>query len=158
MAADDGLVYGMGTEALVEPDWPPLTLPEVDDVLRAAALGGAEAIEWRSPRPLSTTARVRTTDGTSVIVKRLPQTLRTPEALAEEHGFIDHLRERGVPVPNARTGGTRGEFTYELQEIGVGEDRYQGTFSWSPYHSPADAVQAGRILGHLHTAAVGYDT
>ena len=150
---DDGLVFGMGTEAQVAPDWPPLTLDEVDDVLG----GGAEAITWRSPRPLSTTAKVRMASGETLIVKRLPQTLRTPEALAEEHGFMDHLRERGIPIPKAWTAGIRGEFTYEIQELGVGEDRYQGTFSWSPYQSDIDAAQSGTMLGRLHIAALGYD-
>jgi Ser/Thr protein kinase RdoA (MazF antagonist) len=150
---DGGLVFGMGSEPLVEPDWPALTLEEVDDVLG----GGAEAITWRSPRPLSTTAKVRMASGETLIVKRLPQTLRTPEALAEEHGFMDHLRERGIPIPKAWTAGTRGEFTYEIQELGIGEDLYQGTFSWSPYQSTPHAVTAARTLAQLHNAAGGYD-
>jgi Ser/Thr protein kinase RdoA (MazF antagonist) len=150
---DDGLVYGMGTESLVEPDWPPLTLEELADVLG----GGVEEITWHSPRPLSTTAKVRMAGGEALIVKRLPQTLRTPEALAEEHGFMDHLRERGIPIPKAWTTGTRGEFTYEVQEVGVGEDLYQGTFSWSPYQSNRHAGHAGSMLRSLHRAAVGYE-
>ena len=39
--------------------------------------------------------------GPQLIVKRLPLALRTPEALAEEHGFMDHLRERGHPGPRS---------------------------------------------------------
>jgi Ser/Thr protein kinase RdoA (MazF antagonist) len=148
---DSGLVYGMGLDPLVEPDWPPLTLEEADDVL-----DGAEALEWRSPRPLSSTARVRTTSGEAVIVKRVPRSLRTPEALAEEHGFMDHLRERGIPIPAARTV-ARDEFTYEIQEVGVGEDLYQGTFSWTPYLSLDHAAASGRMLAELHVAAQGYD-
>ncbi|MFL6112936.1 MAG: phosphotransferase enzyme family protein, partial [Catenulispora sp.] len=150
--SDDDLVFGMGAESVVRRDWPSLTADEVEAVL------GAEVaeVEWRSPRPLSTTARVRTDDGRRLIVKRLPQTLRTPEALAEEHGFMDHLRERGVRVPKAWTAGARGGFTYEVQELGAGQDLYQDSFSWSPYKEDAHAGIAGAALADLHTAAAGY--
>ena len=148
---DDGLVFGMGTEQFVAPDWPPLTLEELDDVL-----GGVEEITWRSPRPLSTTAKVRMTDGETLIVKRLAQTLRTPEALAEEHGFMDHLRERGIPVPKAWTAGTRSGFSYEVQEIGLGEDLYQDAFSWSPYRPVHQDSAAAVMLARLHLAAADH--
>jgi Ser/Thr protein kinase RdoA (MazF antagonist) len=151
--SDDDLVFGMGAESIVPRDWPSLTRPEVEEVLDEEV---AE-IEWRSPRPLSTTARIRTTDGRRLIVKRLPLGLRTPEALAEEHGFMDHVRERGIPVPEARTAGVSGEFVYEVQELGDGEDKYQGAFSWSPYTPNYHAGEAGVMLGRLHTAAEGYE-
>lgn len=149
----DDLVFGMGAESIVRRDWPSLTAPELEAVL------GEEVaeIEWRSPRPLSTTARVRTADGRRLIVKRLPLSLRTPEALAEEHGFMDHLRERGIPVPEARTAGAHGDFVYEAQELGIGEDLYQSTFSWSPYNPGFHAGEAGAMLGRLHLAAEGHD-
>ncbi|GAA1992671.1 phosphotransferase enzyme family protein [Catenulispora subtropica] len=149
----DDLVFGMGAEPVVHRDWPSLTPDEVGAVL------GDEVseIEWRSPRPLSTTARIRTGDGRRLIVKRLPLSLRTPEALAEEHGFMDHLRGRGIPVPRAWTAGTRDGFAYEVQEPGAGEDMYQHVFSWTPYHPGFHAGPAGAMLGHLHNAAVGHD-
>jgi Ser/Thr protein kinase RdoA (MazF antagonist) len=157
--SDDGLVYGMGLDALVEPDFPRLTLDEVDDVLREIpALRGAAEIAWHSPRPLSATARVRTTTGLEVIVKRVPGKLRGIEALAEEHGFVEHLHSSVVPVsmpyqdPVARTG-----YVYEVQRIGEGEDLYRGTFSWSPYLSLSHANAAGRMLAALHLASLGYD-
>jgi Ser/Thr protein kinase RdoA (MazF antagonist) len=97
------------------------------------------------------------TSGETLIVKRLPRALRTPAALAEEHGFMDHQRERGIPVPKAWTAGTRGEFTYEVQEVGRGEDLYQDTFSWSPYQSLPHAAESGALLGRFLSAAAGYD-
>ncbi|NUR62018.1 MAG: phosphotransferase [Catenulispora sp.] len=151
--SDDDLVFGMGAEPVARRDWPSLTTDEVEAVLGDPA---AE-IEWRSPRPLSTTARIRTADGRRLIVKRLPRSLRTPEALAEEHGFMNHLRERGIPVPRAWTAGAHGDFVYEAQELGAGEDRYQHVFSWTPYSPAFHAGPAGAMLGRLHTAAVGHD-
>jgi Ser/Thr protein kinase RdoA (MazF antagonist) len=150
---EDDLVFGMGPETVVQRDWPSLTTEEIEAVL------GEEIaeIEWRSPRPLSTTARIRMPDGRRLIVKRLPSSLRTPEALAEEHGFMDHIRERGIPVPAAWAAGTRGDFVYETQEVGVGEDLYQSTFSWSPYTPSSHAGPAGAMLGRLHLAAEGYN-
>ena len=151
--SDDDLVFGMGAESVVRRDWPSLTADEVEAVF------GEEIaeVEWRSPRPLSTTARVRTDDGRRLIVKRLPQTLRTPEALAEEHGFMDHLRERGIPVPQAWTAGAHGDFVYEVQELGVGDDMYQHVFSWTPYNPSFHAGEAGAFLGRLHIAATDHD-
>jgi Ser/Thr protein kinase RdoA (MazF antagonist) len=151
--SDDDLVFGMGAESIVQRDWPSLMRPEAEAVL------GEEVaeIEWRSPRPLSTTARVRLADDRRLIVKRLPQSLRTPEALAEEHRFMDHVREGGIPVPGARIAGVLGDFVYEVQELGVGEDRYQHAFSWSPYDSAGQAGAAGAMLGRLHLAAEGYE-
>ncbi|KZM71248.1 phosphotransferase enzyme family protein [Nocardia terpenica] len=143
----DDLVFGMGTTPMVAPDWPPLTVAEID---------GAAAIEWRSPRPLSAAARVRMTDGAAVIVKRLPLALRDAAALAEEHAFMTHLRARGIPIPEVRAY-TRGEFAYEIHALGAGEDRYRGSFSWTPYLSVADAAAAGRMLARMHRAAAGYD-
>ncbi|MFI6871368.1 phosphotransferase enzyme family protein [Nocardia sp. NPDC050406] len=148
----DDRVYGMGEEPLVEPDWPPLTATEVAAVTDADAV-----IEWRSPRPLSATARVRTGAGREVIVKRLPRSLRTAEGLGEEHGFMAYLRARGIPIPEVLDTRETGEFTYEVQELGVGADRYQGAFSWSPYLTLDDAAAAGHMLAQLHIAAVGYD-
>ncbi|WP_194906952.1 phosphotransferase enzyme family protein [Catenulispora rubra] len=151
--SDDDFVFGMGAESIVRRDWPSLTTEEVEAVLGEEIAG----IEWRSPRPLSTTARIRMPDGRRLIVKRLPSSLRTPEALAEEHGFMDHVRERGIPVPAAWTAGTRGDFVYEAQELGIGEDLYQSTFSWSPYSPSSHAGPAGAMLGRLHVAAEGYE-
>ncbi|MCU1646568.1 MAG: hypothetical protein JWN03_6843 [Nocardia sp.] len=150
--ADGDRVFGMGSDPLVGPDWPPLTGPEITTLLDADAV-----IEWRSPRPLSATAQARTASGLSVIIKRLPRTLRDATALAEEHGFMNHLRENGIPIPRVLLTREMGEFAYEVQELGIGDDLYRGTFSWSPYQSRAQAESAGRVLARLHLAAIGYN-
>ncbi|WP_433669120.1 phosphotransferase enzyme family protein [Nocardia sp. CA-136227] len=148
----DGRVYGMGLDPLVEPDWPALTPAEVE-----AVLGADASIEWRSPRPLSATARIRLPDGREVILKRLPRTLRDAAALGEEHRFMDHLRGHGIPVPAVLRTLDLGEFAYEVQELGIGSDDYAGVFSWSPYRSLDEAAAAGRALARLHLAAADYD-
>ncbi|MFF0491490.1 phosphotransferase enzyme family protein [Nocardia sp. NPDC004068] len=137
----------MGADPVAEPDYPPLTLDEID---------GAVEIEWRSPRPLSTTARVRMGNGSRVVVKRVPMALRDGAALAEEHRFMDHLRRQGIPVPEVRSW-TRDGFSYEMQTRGAGSDPYRGVFSWTPYLSVAHAAASGRMLGRMHRAAAGYD-
>ncbi|MFE3544354.1 phosphotransferase enzyme family protein [Nocardia sp. NPDC059177] len=48
-------------------------------------------------------------------------------------------------------------FVYEVQAVGVGEDRYRADFSWSPYRDSADAEGAGVTLARLHLAAEGFD-
>ena len=172
-AEDPGLdsrVFAMGESGLVAPDFPPLTTAEVARVIADSAEvpgewfgpvargeeSGGPVIEWRSRRPLSSTARIRLADGTRVVVKRLPSALRDPETLAPEHAFADHLRARGIPIPRMHAV-RRGEFTYEIQELGVGEDRYRDEFSWSPYHSVREAAAAGAVLARLHLAAAGFD-
>lgn len=85
MTAGADRVFGMGHDALVEPDWPPLTAAEasaavgVETVAGHTDAAGRAVIEWRSPRPLSATARVRLPDGRAVIVKRLPAPCATPK-------------------------------------------------------------------------------
>jgi hypothetical protein len=147
----EGYVFGMGHEPLAKADWPPLTLTEVGAVLTTPAV----EIEWHSPRPLSTTARVRLADGGRLIVKRLPETLRTPAALAEEHAFMDHLRAHGLPVPEAWTAGTRDGHVYEVQHVGTGNDLYQDSFSWSPYLNSNQACLAGSVVARLDDACRG---
>lgn len=170
-ASEAGTVFGMGTTRMVAPDWSPLTLGEINAVLAddtsgnadtepvaslAPPAGPAAAVEWRSPRPLSSTAHVRMADGARLVVKRVPVALRDAEALAEEHAFMDHLRARGIPVPRVWSR-VRGEFAYEFQTPGAGRDLYQGEFSWSPYRSVGQASAAGALLARMHCAAVGFD-
>ncbi|MEU6564635.1 phosphotransferase enzyme family protein [Nocardia nova] len=133
--------------------------PEIGSPSVGPEIGSPRAgpvIEWRSPRPLSSTARVRAGDGTRVIVKRMPSALRNLAALETEHAYMDHLRAHGIPIPRTRAVES-GEFTYEIQELGVGEDRYRDEFSWSPYYSAREADAAGAALARLHRAAVGFD-
>ncbi|MQY19728.1 phosphotransferase enzyme family protein [Nocardia macrotermitis] len=148
----------MGTSPTAEPDWPPLTIGEINDVLREhdSRCFPAVDIEWRSPRPLSTTALVRCADGSEQVVKRVPVGLRDAGALAEEHAFMDHLRAQEIPVPEVWSY-SGAEFSYEFQLPGAGEDRYRDAFSWSPYLSDAHAAASGAMLARIHCAAEGYD-
>lgn len=166
-------VFGMGDDPLAAPTWPALT---EDEITRAvvATWGAPEpaGVEWRSPRPLSSTAGVLLADGEQLVVKRMPLRLRDLSALAEEHRFMAHLRARGIPIPEARAvvgawasplepaaaergGGSEG-FVYEVQRVGEGVDRYRDDFSWSPYRDAADAGGAGAMLAQMHLAAAGF--
>ncbi|MGW6729996.1 phosphotransferase enzyme family protein [Nocardia sp. NPDC055029] len=163
----DPPVFGMGDEPTAAPSWPS---PTEDEIARAVAAtwGGPEPaeIEWRSARPLSSTVGVRLSDGARVIVKRLPLRLRDQVALAEEHQFMDHLRNAGIPVPEVRSAvgnwATPADrvsdgFVYEVHRAGLGEDRYRADFSWTPYRDPGDATAAGTMLARLHLAATGFE-
>lgn len=167
------LVHGMGTE-LVAADWPALTLAEADALLsRFPEAGGAAAIDWLSPRPLSAAALVRTRAGGEVFVKRHHAAVRPVDGLLEEHAFIDHLGRNGAPVvrvlrdadgasataspvgpPNGRPDGA---WTYEVHSLGEGEDLYRDAVSWSPFTAVAHARAAGRALARIHAAARGFD-
>ena len=161
------LVHGMGTES-VAADWPALTLAECDDVLAGyPGSGGAQRMEWLSPRPLSAAALVRTKCGGPgpegrVFVKRHHSSVRTVARLAQEHGFLAHLRSRGAAVvevledADGRTAVERGQWTYEVHSVGKGEDLYRDAISWSPFTDVRHAEAAGRAMAFLHQAAEGY--
>ncbi|NUS14654.1 MAG: phosphotransferase [Streptomyces sp.] len=141
--------HGLGTEP-AEPDWPPLTDAEVTRVV------GPARVVWRSPRPLSAAAVVER-GGRRLFVKRHHVTVRTLEALAEEHAFLRHLRERGAPVVEVLDVAARDEWTYEVHSAGVGIDLYRDALSWSPFRSATHARAAGEALARLHLAAEGFD-
>ncbi|MDH6212730.1 phosphotransferase enzyme family protein [Streptomyces pseudovenezuelae] len=143
------LAHGLGTEP-VRPDWAPLTDAEVTDVV------GPARVVWRSPRPLSAAAVVER-DGRRLFVKRHHVCVRTLDGLAEEHAFLGHLRERGVPVVEVLDTVARGEWTYEVHSAGVGIDLYRDALSWSPFRSAAHARAAGEALARLHLSAAGFD-
>lgn len=143
------LAHGLGTDP-APPDWPPLTDAEVSGVV------GPARVVWRSPRPLSAAAVVER-DGRRLFVKRHHVGVRTPEGIAEEHGFLRHLRRHGAPVVEVLDLVARGEWTYEVHSAGVGRDLYRDALSWSPFLSPAHAHAAGRALARLHLAAEGFD-
>jgi Ser/Thr protein kinase RdoA (MazF antagonist) len=164
VSAASHLVHGMGVEP-AEADWPPLTAPELDALLSAyPEAGGTREVRWRSPRPLSAAALVRTTLGPDVFVKRHHVSVRTRESLAEEHGFLRHLAAHDAPVVRVLLDAEGesvavsddGEWTYEVHTVGAGDDIYRDAISWSPFVSLAHARSAGRILARLHEAARGY--
>ena len=159
------LVHGMGTAPAV-PDWPPLTVAELDALLvRFPEAGGARRVRWRSPRPLSAAALVHAASGAELFVKRHHVSVRTAHGLGEEHGLLRHLAGNGAPVVrvlSAQDGASvavsaDGEWTYEVHSVGAGQDVYRDAISWSPFRSTAHARAAGRTLARLHEAAKGYD-
>jgi Ser/Thr protein kinase RdoA (MazF antagonist) len=153
----------MGDE-LAEPGWLPLTDDELRGVLGRrdpGGLGREPVVTWRSARPRSAAALVRHGDA-AVFVKRHHLGVRTPVALAAEHAFAGHLRDRGLPVPAVLrlAGGQpalrRGDYCYEAQEAAGGLDLYREAARWSPYTSLGHAYAAGVALARLHLAAADF--
>ncbi|MFJ8492696.1 phosphotransferase enzyme family protein [Streptomyces sp. NPDC094038] len=142
------LAHGLGTEP-AEPDWPPLTDPEVTGIV------GPARVVWRSPRPLSAAAVVER-GGQRLFVKRHHSRVRTAEGLAEEHAFLRHLRTHGALVVEVLDLVARGEWTYEVHSAGLGTDLYRDDLSWSPFRSHVHARAAGEALARLHLAAEGF--
>lgn len=155
-------VHGMNG-ALVEPDWPPLTLAEVRKLLgQFPNCGEPIRIAWVSPRPLSAASVAATRCG-RVFIKRHHRTVRDAEGLLEEHRFLQHLYAHGAPVPrifatvSGRTAIETGEWTYEVHEApDAGVDLYEDAISWTPFLTAAHAHSAGQALARLHLASVGY--
>lgn len=154
-------MHGVGVEP-VDSDWPALREDEVRAVLQHFDLpGDLHALRWHSPRPFSAAAEV-TTDVGTLFVKRHHRRLRDARTLTEEHRFIAHLRAHGVPVPallrarDAATALQLGDWTYEVQQAGEGEDSYREATSWTPFSSRTHAYAAGVALARLHRAAAGH--
>ena len=161
MTAPTHRVHGVGAEE-VPPDWPPLREQEIAQLLtRYPGLHGDAPVLWHSPRPLSAAALVRTPQR-QVFIKRHHARVRTPAQLEEEHRFIAHLAAHGVPVVqvfadrNAHTAVAIGEWTYEVHSVGIGQDLYRQTVSWTPLTDPGQAHEAGAMLARLHRAAADY--
>jgi len=163
--------------SLEEADWPPLTLPEVDSLLRRyPQAGGAERLLSRSPRPFSA-ASVVATPGGAVFVKRHARAIRDREGLLEEHRLIADLAvemegevSRASEGPSIspglvqavladRDGETaiaEGEWTYEVHPLARGVDVYEQALSWTPFLGSGHARAAGRAMARLHRAAASY--
>ena len=154
-------VHGLSND-WVEPDWPFLTLEELDALLRRfPAAGGARAILSYSPRPFSA-AGVVATPGGPVFVKRHHRLVRAPQDLREEHAFLEYLLKHGAPVPavlaaaDGQTALCVADSTYEVHALAGGIDLYERDLSWTPFRSAAHAQHAGRALAHLHRISAGY--
>lgn len=154
--------HGCRDDAVV-PDWPALAEADVHALLAGfPALRGPVQLLWRSPRPFSAAARVRTRGG-EVFVKRHSIRVRAAQALQEEHAFIAHLRAQGIPVPRVLpdcTGATafvHGDWTHEVHALADGVDLYRDAASWTPLENLERARSAGRMLARLHLAAAGFD-
>lgn len=155
------LVHGVGT-ALEAPAWPAITLAEADVVLaRFPDAGKLTGLRWHSPRPFSAATLVETDHGVHFL-KRHHHRLRTVAGLAQEHGFMAHLRTAGLSVPGVATsldGASaiaQGEWTYELHRVPPGLDLYRDRQSWTPFLTRDHAYAAGEALGRLHQAAQGF--
>lgn len=154
-------VHGLAADE-VAPDWPPLTMEEVQGLLRHyPALTAPTEVLWRSPRPLSAGAIIRSGQA-RFFVKRHHPDVRSLADLAEEHGFIRHLQAAGIAIPRlvenrmGLTATTDGGWNYELSELASGQDLYRDSPSWTPPRLPAHARSAGRALASLHLAAGNY--
>jgi len=163
--------------SLEEADWPPLTLPEVDSLLRRyPQAGGAERLLSRSPRPFSA-ASVVATPGGAVFVKRHARAIRDREGLLEEHRLIADLAvemegevSRASEGPSispglvqavladrdGETAVAEGEWTYEVHPLARGVDVYEQALSWTPFLGSGHARAAGRAMAGLHRAAASY--
>jgi Ser/Thr protein kinase RdoA (MazF antagonist) len=148
--------------SLVEPDWPPLTLPELRDILQHfSETGEPRAILTTSPRPLSAAGIIETSRG-RFFVKRHAHAVRDPAGLAEEHRFIQHLRANRISVPRLLTtdsGATAlesGDWTYEVHDLPAGIDLYKDAISWTPFRSTEHARSVGEFLARMHLAAESF--
>ena len=155
-------VHGMDGR-LVEPDWPPLTLEELRNLLaQFPSLGEPLKIVTESPRPLSA-AGVVSTRGGNVFIKRHHHTVRDREGLCEEHALMTHLLNAKASVPRViasaegETAIEIGEWTYEVHEIPPGIDLYEDAISWTPFRTAPHTFSAGQALAHLHLAAEGFN-
>jgi Ser/Thr protein kinase RdoA (MazF antagonist) len=154
-------VHGLdGT--FVPPDWPYLTLQEVDQLLRRfPAAEKADALLTFSPRPFSAASVVSTPHG-KVFVKRHHVSVRSETDLLEEHSLLEYLHQRD-PIVVAPLADTRGktvisasEWTYEVHPFAPGVDVYEEAHSWTPFLSAVHARNAGRAMARLHAASSGY--
>jgi Ser/Thr protein kinase RdoA (MazF antagonist) len=163
--------------SLEEADWPPLTLPEVDSLLRRyPQAGGAERLLSRSPRPFSAASVVATPAG-AVFVKRHARAIRDREGLLEEHrliaalavemeGEVSRSSESSRVSPglvqavladrDGETAVAEGEWTYEVHPLARGVDVYEQALSWTPFLGSGHARAAGQAMAKLHRAAAGY--
>lgn len=159
---DERKAHGLAGE-LEQPDWPPLTLPEVDALLhRYPQAGGAVRIASVSPRPFSAASVVETAHG-SVFVKRHARSVRSIAGLLEEHRFIAHLSTNLPELVQGVLADCDGEtaicvdnWTYEVHPVARGLDVYEDALSWTPFRSCGHARAAGRALAKLHRAAESY--
>ena len=142
--------------------WPALSLAEMRSLLAGyCGIGAPLRITWHSPRPLSAACLVQCANAT-VFVKRHHHSVRTVATLSEEHRFMQHLRNAGMPIPavlhdsSGCTARALGNWTYEVHARAAGVDLYRETISWVPLANLPQAHTAGVMLARLHLAAASY--
>lgn len=155
------LSHGMNADTVIA-DWPALTSAEVTRILHHYPQTGAvQRLVWHSPRPFSAGCVISTAN-MDVFVKRHHLAVRDVEGLSEEHGFIAHVRNRGLDVSEVLTTGSGatavadGHWTYEVHRVAPGIDLYRDAVSWTPFSSRVHAHEAGKALARLHLAAEDY--
>jgi Ser/Thr protein kinase RdoA (MazF antagonist) len=155
-------VHGLAGDD-TEPDWPALTDDDVAQLLRHYPQQGQPLrIEWRSPRPLSAAAVVGVGNA-RMFVKRHHVSVRSVDTLMEEHRFMAHLRDAGLPLVNVLrnlsgdTATLLGDWVCEVHSVAAGIDLYREAMSWSPLPNRHHAFAAGDMLAAMHDAAAGYD-
>ena len=138
--------------------WKAIDDEELDRVMAAGGWRDHRAarVVWRSPRPFSAAARVRTAEQ-ELFVKRHDARVRDAAALREEHRFMDHLRKQGVPVPRvlALLQDDAGN-AYEFHSLAEGLDLYEAAHSWTLVRGTSHARALGQALARLHGAARGF--
>lgn len=161
MAAERLNAHGLGLEP-VAADWPAISAEAVEQLLRRyPEIGALQALTWHSPRPFSAACLANTSTG-PVFVKRHHRSVREPAWLGEEHRFMAHLQQNGVPVAKlfadeqGETAISIGEWTYEVHGVATGQDLYRDALSWTPFQDVRHAWAAGQALARLHEAATGY--
>jgi Ser/Thr protein kinase RdoA (MazF antagonist) len=161
MTSSNHRVQGLNNDE-VPADWPAISEREVAWLRdRFTQLEGAGPALWHSPRPMSAAAIVEGASG-KVFIKRHHHSVRTTATLDEEHRFIAHLANNGVPVVQVlqdRDGATAVEhdgWTYELHAVGDGLDLYRDAPSWTPVSDLIQAREAGSMLAVLHQASESY--
>jgi len=148
---------------LVKPDWAPLTMRAVRDLLRQfPECDEPVEILSTSPRPFSAASVVQTQGG-RVFIKRHHRTVRNLEGLREEHRFLAHLLAYGASVPrvlpnaSGETAIEYNEWTFEVHEVPEGVDLYGDAISWTPFRSTHHAHSAGQMLARMHCASEGFN-
>lgn len=161
MTATPHRVQGLNNDE-VAADWPAISAPEVAWLAgRFPQLRGAGTLRWHSPRPMSAAAIVECANG-EIFIKRHHRRVRSVATLGEEHRFITHLAQAGVPVVTLlrdTTGASAVEhdnWTYELHALGDGQDLYRDAPSWTPLTDLDQAREAGRMLARVHQASEGF--
>ena len=154
-------VQGLNNDE-VRADWPAISAGEIAWLrTHFPQLEGAGTALWHSPRPLSAAAIVDGTNG-QLFIKRHHRSVRTAVSLSEEHRFIAHLANAGVPVvqvlrdQHGNTAIEHGDWTYELHNVAEGVDVYRDVPSWTPLTDLNQAHAAGHMLATLHLAAERY--
>jgi len=149
---------------LVEPDWPPLTLAEVRQVLaQFPALGEPLEISVRQPAARSPLRESSVPKMALSSSSAITAPCAMPKACLRNIASLSTCTNAGAQVPrvlSSASGQTAieiGEWTYEVHETPASVDLYEEAISWTPFRTASHARAAGQALARLHLAAQGFD-